>query len=478
MKDFELSVLKNLISTPDYFTKVFNLLEPKYFEDPGTQGIFKLFREYYREYKEQPGIIELATKIKDTSNAEHRKLLAEAIKELNGHNAEFKDINFLLDETVTFIKDALYLEALTIGAEGLERKSDDLKKQAQAILDKRAQIHIDDNISLDFDDVDDIIEHFSTKDIGLLTHHKDLDLRLGCGFLPGTLNVVMAAQGVGKSLMMCDIATSLLKQGKNVLIVSLEMSDYETIKRIYANCLDINITAFTEMPDSDATKEEVRSAYNKAKMSGTLGKLFVKDYPAGSFSSLMLEGLVERFRQERNINFDCVIVDYLGIMKSDLVAPAAGLYSYIKSIGEELRASAKKLGVAVLTCSQLNRSAVNKTDEVDNSAIADSMGTAMTADLIMMILQSEDMKEKAEVVIKITKNRYTGKTDTFMMGVDYDHMRFVSLVQPFKSADAMNQASSYASAVAKSHDKQVAATISHNPQSYGDMDSFLKDLGI
>lgn len=478
MKDFELSIIKNLITDAEYFTKVFGLLELKYFEDAGAKGLFKLFSGYYAEYKSQPGIIELATMIKDTSNAEQRKILAAAIKELNDHQAEFKERQFLIDETVTFIKDALYLEALTIGAEGLELKSDELKQKAQAILDKRAQVQVDDNISLDFDDIEQSISHFSTKDIGLITGHKDLDQRLGCGFLPGTLNVVMAAQGVGKSLMMCDIATALLKQGKNILIVSLEMSDYETIKRIYANCLDVDIADFTALPDDPGIADRIRTAYSKAKLSGTLGKLFVKDYPACSFSSLMLEGLVDRFRQERNIKFDCIIVDYLGIMKSDLVAPTAGLYSYIKSIGEELRATAKKLGVAVLTCSQLNRSAINKTDDVDNSAIADSIGTSMTADFMLMILQSEDMKEKAQVVVKITKNRYTGKTDTFMMGVDYDHMRFVSLIQPFTSGEQMNAANSYVNSVVSAHNNQVNATIASAPKSYGDMDSFLKDLGI
>lgn len=478
MKDFELSVLKNLVQNPEYFTKVFSLLDAKYFEDEGTKGLFKLFSSYYGEYKAQPGILELATKIKDTSNAEHRKLLAATVKELNEHKAEFKDLDFLLNETVTFIKDALYLEALTIGAEGLEKKSDELKQKAQAILDQRAQVHIDDNISLDFDDVDDIIEHFSTKDIGLLTGHKDLDERLGAGLLPGTLNLIMAAQGVGKSLMMCDIATALLKQGRNVLIVSLEMSDFEMIKRIYANCLDIDVKTFIQMPDDPDLREQVRSAYNKAKLSGTLGKLFVKDYPACSFSSLMLEGLVERFRQERNIKFDCVIVDYVGIMKSDLVAPNVGLYSYIKNISEELRGTAKRLGVAVVSASQLGRSAINKTDEVDNSAIADSIGLAATADMIMMILQSEEMKQKCEALIKFTKNRYTGRTDTFMMGVDYDHMRFVEAVQPFKTGAQAKAANDFADSVVCAHNAQVNATIAAAPQSYGDMDAFLKDLGI
>lgn len=65
--------------------------------------------------------------------------------------------------------------------------------------------------------------------------------------------------------------------------------------------------------------------------------------------------------------------------------------------------------------------------EVDNSAISDSIGTAMTADLIVLILQNEEMKQKSEVAIKFTKNRYTGMTDTYMMNVDYPHMRFADM---------------------------------------------------
>lgn len=117
--------------------------------------------------------------------------------------------------------------------------------------------------------------------------------------------------------------------------------------------------------------------------------------------------------------------------------------------------------------------AINKTDDVDNSAIADSISLASTADMILMCLQSEEMKEKCEMVIKITKNRYTGRTDTFMMGVDYDHMRFTDLVQPFKTASDYNKADSFAKSVVKEHEAQVARAAGA-----GDMESFLKDLGI
>ena len=62
--------------------------------------------------------------------------------------------------------------------------------------------------------------------------------------------------------------------------------------------------------------------------------------------------------------------------------------------------------------------------EADNSLVSDSMGSVMTADFLMFLLQTEEMKEKGDIICKITKNRYTGKTETFPMRVNYELMRF------------------------------------------------------
>jgi hypothetical protein len=56
------------------------------------------------------------------------------------------------------------------------------------------------------------------------------------------------------------------------------------------------------------------------------------------------------------------------------------------------------------------------------------MGTAMTADFMLFLLQNEEMKLNKQMVLKCTKNRYTGRTDTWMMGVDYSHMRFNDVI--------------------------------------------------
>jgi replicative DNA helicase len=234
----------------------------------------------------------------------------------------------------------------------------------------------------------------------------------------------------------------MIKKNKNILLVSREMADKEIMKRVHANAMDLPINALLDLSKSAGelqkiqngdgntpgrstiTKEMVISAYNKMKTEGNVGKLFVKDYPSGSFSPLMLEQLVQSFKIERGITFDVIFVDYIGIMKSDLLSPSAGLYSYIKSIAEEVRATAKKLNLPIISASQLNRSATNNISEADNSNVSDSMGTVMTADFMLFLLQNEEMKEKKEIVCKITKNRFAGRTDTWMMSIDYEHMRF------------------------------------------------------
>lgn len=500
--NFETFIFKSLLTDGKYFGKVFSSLKSDYFTNIGHKKLYDCIKEYFKDYHDKPSLTELVAKVKDIPNAEVRKSVAEVIKEIHDlPNSELKNTDFMLDETLKFIKQSLYFKALEIGAEGLQKRSEELQQKAQRILDERAKVSFDDSIGLDFDDLSDMLAYFSERNLGIRTSLKTLNKRLGTGFLPGTLNVIAAAQGVGKSLLMCHLATDFLQQGKNILMVSLEMSDKEMMKRIYANTLDIDVNAFSDLSRTDyekekiqeeqareiVTKEQIQNAYNAKKASGKLGKFYVKDYPSGAFSALMLEELVRKYKTELNVEFDMIFVDYLGIMKSDLISPSAGLYSYLKSIGEELRATAKKLALPIISASQLNRAAINKTDNVDGSMMSDSIGTNMTADFIMLILQNETLKANSEVACKITKNRYNGMTDTFMLNVDYPKMRFLDMVIPNQPDNATQDASdafksskpegyqnedfglvtSQKQKTAEEFTKEVATNLEHVPDTHG-----------
>jgi replicative DNA helicase len=437
MTEFEQILLKKLTHNGEFFSKVMPILKKKYFNDIGNQELFSLIKEYYAEYHNVPTLTELVAKVKNVSNQEIRNSIISSLQRINT-TEEVQNIQFLCDETVSWVKDSMYMEALQLGSDGLMKKDDNLKMKAQKILDDRAKISIDSDLGLDFDDINTMIEYYSERMFGIKTQHTELNKRLGPGFLPGTLSVILAASGVGKSLLMTDLISGMIKNGKKILLISLEMADKEIMKRVHANAMDLPINSLLDLAKTQGElqqlerpfidKEQILSAYNKMKINGNCGKFFVKDYPSGAFSPLMLEQLVESYYIERDIKFDIVFIDYIGIMKSDLLSPSAGLYSYIKSIAEEVRATAKKLELPIISASQLNRSATNNIDEADNSNVSDSMGTVMTADFMLFLLQNEQMKEKKEIVCKITKNRFAGRTDTWMMNIDYNHMRFNDMI--------------------------------------------------
>lgn len=442
-EEFEKILLKKLIYSTEFFSKVVNIIKSSHFITLGNSEIFKLIKSHYKNYNQIPTLVELVASVKNVANNEIRKTIIDSLQEINKTD-EVQNTKFMIDETVSWVQDRMYYKALELGSQGLMEKNDALKMKAQQILDERAKISVDSDLGLDFDDIEAMIKYYQERNIGVLTQHKELNKRLGSGFLPGTLNIILASAGIGKSLLMTDLISGMIQNKKNVLLISLEMAEKEIMKRVHANALNLKINQLTDLSKTEGeikrikiedplykelAADDIISAYNNLKTSGNSGKLFVKAYPAGSFTSLQLEALVKSYENEKGITFDCIYVDYLGIMKSDLLSPSAGLYSYLKSIGEEVRASATRMNVPIISASQLNRGVFGKeASDVDNSSISDSMGTAMTADFMLFLLQNEEMKLNKQMVLKCTKNRYTGRTDTWMMGVDYSHMRFNDVI--------------------------------------------------
>lgn len=417
---FERTLLASLMRSPEVFSKVMGILKPKFFALERRE-IFNLIKKHHQDFNTPASQEEIEISVKNLQNQEHRNQVFQELSNIGAVTLPESDsfADKMAQETLKFAKDALYLEALEIGSEGMLLKDDSLKLKAEQILDERAKLHIDSDLGIEFSETSEILDYYEKETKGILTQHYSLNDRLASGFLPGTLSLILAPSGVGKSLLMTDLVSGWVKEGKNVLLVSLEMGQGEVMKRVHSNSLGIPIE---DLRPGNFSRDLFLRKLAEAKNRG-VGKFFVKDFPAQSFGSLQLESLVESFKNEKNIKFDVVLVDYLGIMRSDIISPSAGPYAYIKSIAEELRAVAKKLEVPIISASQLNRGATNQTN-ADNSAVADSLGSVMTADFMLFLLQTEEMKQAGDVIFKITKNRFSGKTEAFPMRVDYSVMRF------------------------------------------------------
>jgi replicative DNA helicase len=422
-ENFEYTLLKKLLFSGEYYGKVMPILQDKYFNEVGNKELFKLIKKYYNEYKQIPSLQELVAQVKNVPSEETRTTIVQDLKKVNA-TEEVQNTQFMLDETVKFVKEAIFYEALILGSDGVTEKSEAKQIKSRQLMEEMAKVSIDTDLGLSFDDIDEMIKYYQEKLIGVRTQHDELNKRLGAGFLPGTLSIILAASGVGKSLLMTDLVSGMMKAGKNCLLISMEMQDKEIMKRVHANALDLPINNLRELPE-----EVIRNAHSA---NSNVGKFYVKDYAPGQFSPLMLEQLLDSYKVEKGIEFDVVYLDYLGIMKSDLLTPSAGLYSYIKSIAEETRAVAVKRQIPIISASQLNRSATGNEgyDKADNSSVSDSIGTVQTADFMIFLLQNEAMKEESMITCKVTKNRFTGRTDNWNMLIDYTKMRFQDEIKP------------------------------------------------
>jgi hypothetical protein len=133
---------------------------------------------------------------------------------------------------------------------------------------------------------------------------------------------------------------------------------------------------------------------------------------------------LNKLKNEKGINNPILMVDYLTLMKSDLVKQGENRYGYFKSVAEELRAIAQKRGIIIFTPMQSNRSSVNNL-EADQSTLSDSMAVYMTADSAFMILQTPEMKQQGKMKINFVKNRMSGRTVSFDINYDYNKFRIL-----------------------------------------------------
>jgi archaellum biogenesis ATPase FlaH len=157
--------------------------------------------------------------------------------------------------------------------------------------------------------------------------------------------------GAGKSLFMCHVAASTLMQGKNVLLITMEMSEERIAERIDANLMNLTMDDL-KVIDKAAFGTRIQKIATK-----TRGKLIVKEYPTAAAHSGHFRALIEELKVKREFTPDILIIDYLNICSSARLKMGASVnsYLYIKSIAEELRGLAVEYNVPVLTATQTTR---------------------------------------------------------------------------------------------------------------------------
>jgi len=422
------TILRNLLTNDTYMRKVAPFLSPEYFE--GTyKSIFEEFTAYIAKYNNLPSKEALKIEIdaEDRMSDEHYRHTMDILPDIFNYIEE--DLTWLVERTEKWCQDRAVFNAVMESISIIDGKHQELSKNAiPDVLSKALSVTFDTNIGHDYLENVDSRWDFYNMDEERLPWDLDYFNRITKGGLPNkTLNIALAGTGVGKSLFMCHAAAAAMSQNKNVLYITLEMSEERIAERIDANLLNVPIDQLEHL-SKDMFTDRVKKVADK-----TTGKLIIKEYPTGSAHSNHFRALLNELKLKKKFIPDIIFIDYLNICSSSRMKSMGGAinsYTYIKSIAEELRGLAVEFDVPVVSATQTTRSGYSN-DDVGLEDTSESFGLPATADLMFALISNDELNANGQILVKQLKNRYNdpGMNQRFVVGIDRSKMRLFDVDQ-------------------------------------------------
>ena len=420
--------LSKLILDESYCRKVMPFIKKEYFDTHSNTYLFETLVAYVGDYDTIPEPNALKIEVE-----KRRDISEEIYKEveqfLNNLDREQYNEDWLVKTTEKWCKErAIYLalmESVQI-ADGQDKTR--TKDAIPSIMSEALGVCFDDHVGHDYiQDADDRYDFYHKKEEKVpfdLEHFN----KITKGGLPNkTLNIALAGTGVGKSLFMCHVASSMLLQGRNVLYITMEMAEEKIAERIDANLLDIPI----QQLNSPLLSKEKYSSKLLELTKKTQGKLIIKEYPTASAHVGHFKALLNELSMKKGFSPDIIFVDYLNICASSRYkGTIVNSYTYVKAIAEELRGLAVESNVPVVSATQTTRSGYGNSD-LDLTDTSESFGLPATADLMFALISSDELEGLNQIMIKQLKNRYNDPTvyKKFIVGIDRAKMRLYDCEQ-------------------------------------------------
>jgi replicative DNA helicase len=427
METTEALILRNLIYNEDFTRKVLPFIKTEYFNDSLQKVLYDEISSFVVEYNALPTQESLYIELEKRTDL-NEESFTNIVDIVSGLSDEHAEKEWLLKTTEQWCKDrAVYLairECIQI-ADGSDSKF--TKEAIPSILSDALAVSFDSHIGHDYlEDSDSRYESYILKEEKLPFDLSYFNRITGGGLSAKTLTVLIASTGVGKSLVMCHFASSYLLQGKNVLYISLEMSEEKIAQRIDANLLDVDIKDFSRI-----TKSEFDSKVKRLSAK-TRGKLIVKEYPPVSAHAGHFRAFINELKLKKSFTPDVIIVDYLNICASSRFKSngQANSYTIVKSIAEELRSLAVEFNVPIISGTQSNRNSMASSD-LNLSDTSESIGITHTVDYMFGLISTEELEGLNQILVKQLKNRY-GALDPyrrFTVGIDRAKMRLYDVEQ-------------------------------------------------
>ena len=378
-EDIQELFLRFLVTDPDVFVRVNNIVQPYMFNRKYREAV-EFLKEHANKYNSIPTLEQL-----------------EAVNGLDLKPVEDvheSHMNWFMDEFETFCRHKALEKAILDSTDLLEQKD---YGSVEAMIKEASSVGLVSDFGLDYyENPKERLQWIKDQAGAISTGWKNFDQKLYGGLNRGELTVFAGGSGAGKSLFLQNLGVNWSQAGLNTVYLSLELSEQLSSMRIDA------------MVSEYATRDVMKNMDDvdlKVRMKGKgAGKFRIKQMSNGINAS-DIRSFIREYEIQTGVKVDALLVDYLDLMSpiSTKVSPS-DLFIKDKYVSEELRNLATELNILLVTASQLNRGAVEEI-EFDHSHIAGGISKIQTADNVIGIFTSNAMRERGRYQIQFMKTR-------------------------------------------------------------------------
>lgn len=248
------------------------------------------------------------------------------------------------------------------------------------------------------------------SDYSLYTGLYDLD-DMTCGLHNQELTIIGARPGVGKTTLALQIAENISRKDKNILFLSLEMSDTQIIQKMIARIGNVQSYRMRRGTLEDSDWERI------ANTAEELSKL--KFNTNSNIRNIQeLEVLARKLKNKDKL--DLLIIDYIQLLRNK--EKFSSREQEVADISRRLKLLSLELDIPIIALCQLNRNASNS--EPGLADLRESGSLEQDADNIIFLYKEDS--ESDEITLKLAKQR-AGQTGKIKLKFKKETSNFLNL---------------------------------------------------
>lgn len=409
---FELVIVYNILTNEAYLNAIIDVVKPEYFTNADIKPIISILLDFFIQYGTAPNVTEIKARLTTTESREAFKRIVLGFKHLDSKY----NFDALIEDSETFFREKAVYLGVTKTITDYSNGDIDPHRTLQ-VFEEACNISLVNDLGHDyFTEIDRHIKDLQETYTFISTGWPWLDQKLGGGFLSSgrAIYCFSGIANVGKSIFLGNIATNIAAQGKNVVLITLEMPESVYAKRISSQ--------LSEIPISEIDKHllELREYLNNYARGHPETKLVLKEFPPKMVTYHQIVAYIKKLVLKKGFKPDAIIIDYINLVNA--ILPTGSSYMDVKAVTENLRALSYVFKCPVISATQLTRGAYGVA-EPGMEMTGESIGLSQTVDAQMSIWSEDGDEELGIIRMGMMKNRFGPNYGNLIMKINYDTLK-------------------------------------------------------